>query len=85
MAIIKIMRDGPYVILGDEVQVLDQNGTPYTTRTRTVLCRCGASGKKPFCDGTHSTWDSSRRMRQRQAITMTIKMTERFDRHQLKL
>jgi CDGSH-type Zn-finger protein len=29
------------------------DGTPYETRNRVTLCRCGASARKPFCDGRH--------------------------------
>jgi CDGSH-type Zn-finger protein len=29
------------------------DGKPYETRNRVTLCRCGQSGNKPFCDGTH--------------------------------
>lgn len=30
------------------------DGTPYEVRNRVVLCRCGRSENKPFCDGTHA-------------------------------
>ncbi len=30
------------------------DGFPYETRNRVTLCRCGQSGNKPFCDGTHA-------------------------------
>ena len=29
------------------------DGQPYETRNRITLCRCGQSGNKPFCDGSH--------------------------------
>ena len=36
------------------IELRDTNGNVLPTQERTVLCRCGASTKKPFCDGTHS-------------------------------
>lgn len=50
---IEAKPNGPYVITGT-IELRDTNGTALSTQTRTVLCRCGASTKKPFCDGTHS-------------------------------
>lgn len=54
MTTIKVRQNGPYVIEGDDVAVLDWNGSPYSIVRRPVaLCRCGGSARKPFCDGTH--------------------------------
>lgn len=52
---IKIRKDGPYLVDGD-VQLVDHEGNPVPTTPGKAftLCRCGASTKKPFCDGTHS-------------------------------
>jgi CDGSH-type Zn-finger protein len=56
MATIRIRRNGPYVLEGEDVTVVDWEGRPYPIDRRPVaLCRCGASTTKPFCDGTHST------------------------------
>ena len=55
MATIKVRHNGPYVIEGDDVTVVDWNGAAYPIARRPVaLCRCGASTNKPFCDKTHS-------------------------------
>jgi CDGSH-type Zn-finger protein len=55
MATIKLRLNGPYLIEGDDVKVLDWNGAEYHVDRRPIaLCRCGGSTKKPFCDGTHS-------------------------------
>lgn len=52
---IRIRRNGPYVIEGDDVEVVDPDGTPRTCERKPVaLCRCGASRTKPFCDGSHA-------------------------------
>ena len=50
---IEARPNGPYVVTGT-IELHDTNGNVTPTQGRTVLCRCGASPKKPFCDGTHS-------------------------------
>jgi CDGSH-type Zn-finger protein len=61
-----VSPDGPYCIQGDiplvrKIQVVSEYGEPLTwkkqgnveTSGTYELCRCGQSGNKPFCDGTH--------------------------------
>jgi len=55
MTTIRLRKNGPYLIEGDDVKVFDWDGNEYRIERRPIaLCRCGASTKKPFCDGTHS-------------------------------
>jgi CDGSH-type Zn-finger protein len=55
MITIRLRQNGPYVIDGEDVRVVDWTGAEYHTARRPIaLCRCGASTTKPFCDGTHS-------------------------------
>ena len=55
MTTIRLRKNGPYLVEGDDVKVFDWDGNEYQSERRPVaLCRCGASTKKPFCDGTHS-------------------------------
>lgn len=50
---IQVLRNGPYIVTGSPT-VVDLNGEKIQTPEKFALCRCGASTKKPFCDGTHS-------------------------------
>lgn len=50
---IRPQANGPYLVEGD-VEVRAPSGETVFEGTRTALCRCGASGNKPFCDGTHA-------------------------------
>ena len=43
---------GPLWIRGG-IPVISADGEPYEIRNRVALCRCGRSGNKPFCDGSH--------------------------------
>ena len=55
MVTIRLRRNGPYVVEGDDAKIIDWNGAEYKVERRPIaLCRCGASTTKPFCDGTHS-------------------------------
>ncbi|HTU71420.1 MAG TPA: CDGSH iron-sulfur domain-containing protein [Candidatus Baltobacteraceae bacterium] len=51
---IKVRENGPYLVTG-RVRLTDAEGTEYTVEENFVLCRCGGSANKPFCDGTHRT------------------------------
>jgi CDGSH-type Zn-finger protein len=42
-------------VVRGSIPVVSEDGTPYEVRARQVLCRCGHSGNKPFCDGSHAT------------------------------
>lgn len=55
MAKITVRQNGPYIVEGDDVELVDWNGRPYPVPRRPfALCRCGGSTTKPFCDGTHT-------------------------------
>ena len=64
---ISVTKNGPYLVSGkiklqkqiitvdsNQVPVKWSKGTKYPTSKINVLCRCGQSKKKPFCDGTHT-------------------------------
>ena len=36
------------------IRIEHSNGTKYEIRNRVVLCRCGKSSNKPYCDGSHA-------------------------------
>lgn len=44
--------DGPLKCQGP-LEICDVQGRPVWRGTETALCRCGASARKPFCDGKH--------------------------------
>ncbi len=45
-------RDGPLLLTGTVEFVQPGDAAP-ESRSDPALCRCGASGSKPFCDGSH--------------------------------
>jgi CDGSH iron-sulfur domain-containing protein 3 len=48
--------DGPLEVSGASI-VCASDGTEIRAADTVYLCRCGASNKKPFCDGTHKKID----------------------------
>jgi CDGSH-type Zn-finger protein len=54
---IKVRANGPYKVSGD-FRLVDAHGNeidtrPYEKNGTIVLCRCGQSRTKPFCDQSH--------------------------------
>ena len=46
-------ENGPLIVRGP-VELLTQDGRRIEPGRKTIaLCRCGRSGTKPFCDGSH--------------------------------
>lgn len=47
-------NNGPYEIRG-KAEIVTQGGRVLRSgATGVMLCRCGQSASKPFCDGTHA-------------------------------
>lgn len=53
-AMVTVYENGPLIVRG-RFTITTQDGQPIPAGRRTVaLCRCGQSGLKPFCDGSHA-------------------------------
>ena len=53
---ITVINNGSLRVEGDfEIVDMDGNVFGLAGRTRVVLCRCGQSKDKPFCDASHKT------------------------------
>lgn len=54
---LKVMDDGALQLRGDltQIRVVDGDGQPFNFEERrtVLLCRCGQSQNKPFCDSSH--------------------------------
>jgi uncharacterized Fe-S cluster protein YjdI len=49
---IEIMPNGP-ILIKSECHITHSNGSKEVKTGSIALCRCGASGNKPYCDGNH--------------------------------
>jgi len=49
---IEVSPNGPLLVYGN-VTIKDAQGIETKKYNVTALCRCGQSGNKPFCDGSH--------------------------------
>lgn len=51
---IKVRENGPYKVTGP-VRIVDAQGREFVLPpgSSIVLCRCGHSATKPFCDSSH--------------------------------
>lgn len=54
--IVEVSTNGPLLVYGN-ILVKDAQGNETKHNKVTALCRCGASGNKPYCDGTHKKVD----------------------------
>lgn len=52
---ITIIPSGPAKIECAKAEITMPDGSIVIKENRFSLCRCGASEKRPFCDGSHKT------------------------------
>jgi uncharacterized Fe-S cluster protein YjdI len=53
---VEVLVKGPLLVHGN-IEVTLANGSRELRKRSTAFCRCGASGNKPYCDGTHNSRD----------------------------
>ena len=52
---ITLIPNGPARVENGEFEIVLTDGSTKQKESPFSLCRCGASQKKPFCDGSHNT------------------------------
>jgi uncharacterized Fe-S cluster protein YjdI len=52
VTVIRVRTNGPLYVTG-QVRLEREDGTVLREADRMSLCRCGATGNPPFCDGSH--------------------------------
>ena len=50
--LVEALPNGPLLVHG-KITVRHSDGSTTQKEKSTAFCRCGSSGNKPFCDGTH--------------------------------
>jgi uncharacterized Fe-S cluster protein YjdI len=50
--IVEAKPNGPLIVYGN-IRIKEADGTETKRNNITAFCRCGASGNKPYCDGSH--------------------------------
>jgi CDGSH-type Zn-finger protein len=95
-----VKKNGPYLVKGGvpllrKTQVVSEYGEPLTwqkvedipSTESYILCRCGASKKKPFCDGKHTkinfdgteTADTNTKKEREYVVPGGVNIVVRFD------
>lgn len=49
---VELMPNGPIMVNGP-IELVQADGKTALIKEKTAFCRCGGSGNKPFCDGSH--------------------------------
>ncbi|MBT8255514.1 MAG: (4Fe-4S)-binding protein [Bacteroidia bacterium] len=49
---VEVLNNGPLMVSGP-LEIVHADGSTETKNRNTAFCRCGNSGNKPFCDGSH--------------------------------
>lgn len=50
--VVEVLENGPLLIYGN-LKVKDKDGNETSKSQTTAFCRCGQSGNKHYCDGSH--------------------------------
>ena len=50
----RVIKSGPLEVTG-KFSITGSDGKLIEVKSPAYLCRCGGSGNKPFCDGTHNS------------------------------
>ena len=61
--LLTVCPDGPFLLRGPAEIIGEDGRVIERTRGTVALCRCGLTGRPPWCDGSHKVVSRSRRRR----------------------